>query len=309
MKADGKFISQRIFAPEGHYPYAVWFTKKVINKAGSLGKRHWYHLWKTYPWEPQKLGFTCHNKSEQMAVRERMESLTGTKCPSVVIERNEFDEFLKRYEEFMGQDGIRHDPCYKKIVEYFLTLKLIGFKETDTYIDVGSWLSPFPDLIREQVRKVYCQDLTYRPGFYQDQIGCNAAHIPLPDKSIDKMTLHCTFEHFEKENDTLFIMEAQRLLKPGGRCFIVPLYLSRDFTNLTDPSMFSLDQVGFDHEATICRRFGFLNRFGRIYSPEELVKRIISVIKDMRVTIYWIEEVSWLPITRSLSFALMLENE
>jgi hypothetical protein len=309
MKADSSYISQKIFSPEGYCPYSVWFTKKVINKAGSLGKRYWYYAWKTYPWEPQKIGFTTHSKQEQVSVKDRIERLTGTECPSVIIGRNRFDEFLESYEKILGQYDLHYDPYYKKILEYFLTLELIDFKETDTYIDIGSWLSPFPDLIRKRVRKVYSQDMTYRPGFYQNQIGCNAAHIPLPDKSVDKMTLHCTFEHFERDNDTLFIIEAQRLLRPGGKCFIIPLYLDSDFTNLTDPSLFSLERIKFDQGAAICRRFGFLNRFGRIYSPEELMRRVISAAKDMRATIYWIQETSWLPITQYMSFALMLEPE
>jgi len=167
-----------------------------------------------------------------------------------------------------------------------LTLELIDFKKTDTYVDIGSWLSPFPDLIRPTVAKVYCQDIAYRPGFYQDQIGCNASCIPLPAESIDIMTLHCTFEHFEKNNDTLFIREAARLLKPGGRCFIIPLYLEAEFINLTDPSLFSLERIEFDQEARIIRRFGFLNRFGRIYSPEALINRVLSAATGLQATVY-----------------------
>ena len=309
MESDGRYIAQRVFMPEGYYSRLVWFTKKVLNKGGSLWKRYWYYAWKTYPWEPQKIGFTSHSKREQVTVKEHIERLTGTECTSLTIEQNKFNEFLKNYEKVLGQYDLNYDIYYKKILEYFLTLELIDFKKTDTYIDIGSWLSPFPDLIKGRVKKVYCQDLTYRPGFYQNQIGCNAGHILLPDKTVDKMTLHCTFEHFETDNDTLFIMEAQRLLRPNGKCFIIPLYLDSDFINFTDPSLFSLERIRFDQGATIHKRFGFLNRFGRIYSPEELIRRVISIAKDMRVTIYWIQETSWLPITQYMSFALMLEHK
>ena len=158
------------------------------------------------------------------------------------------------------------------------------------------------------VGKMYYQDLTYRAGFYKDQIGCNATHIPLKNESVDKMTLHCTFEHFERDNDTLFIREASRLLKPGGKCFIIPLYLSSNFINFTAPSLFSLNRLRFDESAQCCKRFGFLNRFGRIYSPGEFKKRIISALKDLKPTVYWIEDASWLPITKVMKFALMLEK-
>lgn len=283
--------------------------KKVINKAGSSGKRYWYHVFKTFPWEPHKMGFMSHSKAEQAEVREHIEKLMGAECPSLTIEQDKFRRFLESREKALGQWGSYDDPNYKKSLEYFLTLELIDFRETDTYIDIGSWFSPFPELIRSRVEKVYCQDLAYRQGFYQDQIGCSAAHIPLPDQSVDSMTLHCTFEHFEKNTDTLFIREAQRLLKPGGKCFIVPLYLDRDFINLTDPSLFSLQRLELDQGAAIVRRFGFLNRFGRIYSPEELVKRVISVAAGLQATVFWIREVPWLPITRLISFALMLERK
>lgn len=68
-----------------------------------------------------------------------------------------------------------------------------------------------------------------RPGW---NIGRNAAAIPLPSASLDGMTLHCAFEHFEGNADSQFIRECARLLKSGGKAVILTLYVNLRWTNL-----------------------------------------------------------------------------
>ena len=59
--------------------------------------------------------------------------------------------------------------------------------------------------------------------------------MDVPDAFADKLFLHNSFEHFEGDADTGFVREAWRVLKPGGRVCIVPLYLSTRHQILTDP--------------------------------------------------------------------------
>lgn len=124
----------------------------------------------------------------------------------------------------------------KKIMEHFIAKELLEFKAGDTYIDVASENSPFPDLFREKLGlDAYSQDLSYPAGASGHHIGSSADAIPLPDRSVDKMSLQCAFEHFQGDADSGFIKETERLLVPGGKCVIVPLYMSRFFLNIIDP--------------------------------------------------------------------------
>jgi SAM-dependent methyltransferase len=122
----------------------------------------------------------------------------------------------------------------------------------------------------------YTQDLEYPAGVHGKCIGSNADDIPLQDGSVDFMCLHCTFEHFERQADTGFIREVARLLRPGGRVVILPLYLNRNYCNITgETNADTRATIGFDPDATHhCIIPEWANRFGRHYSPEALLARV-----------------------------------
>ena len=132
MKACYPSISQRVFSPKGFFPFTLWFTKKLINKIGSLGKKYWYQLRRTYPWEPYKMGFIHHSRPELNAIRDTIENLMKQECIPIHIEKAEFEDYLREWEKIIAP----YDTCYKKALEYYLTLKLIDFKPTDVYMDI-----------------------------------------------------------------------------------------------------------------------------------------------------------------------------
>jgi SAM-dependent methyltransferase len=166
----------------------------------------------------------------------------------------------------------------EKALEHYLSLQLLALTPADTCVDVASQDSPFADLLRAQVGcRVYRQDLEYPAGLHGDRIGGDAARLPLPADSVTAMTLHCSFEHFEGRSDVEFLREASRVLKPGGKVCILPLYLRDEYLNVLDP--LAPDGLHPDDGAKIysVRRWPG-GRFARFYSPEVFGQRVTQAV-------------------------------
>jgi SAM-dependent methyltransferase len=163
-----------------------------------------------------------------------------------------------------------------KLLEYFLSLALLPVSSYDIVIDIGSERSLFPEMLRETTgARVLRQDLLYADGVRGDRIGGNAAALPLSANFADKLFLHNSFEHFERDADSGFVSEAWRVLKPGGGVCIIPLFLSARHQIVTDP-LVDASNIVWDPEAEIVERIGYHNRFGRYYSVEMLVQRVLA---------------------------------
>jgi hypothetical protein len=195
----------------------------------------------------------------------------------------EFLEFIKlpeysgSYREYGGKD-----PCsfLEKALEHFLSFKIAQPARGQTFMDVGSCVSVVPEILRRHYGcDCYAQDLELPVGVRGWNVGSNAANIPLPDSSIDRMTLHCTFEHFEGHADSGFIRECARLLKPGGKTIILPLYVNTNWTNITgETDENERSAIDFDDLASYwCVIPEWRNRFGRHYSAQALLDRVLNV--------------------------------
>lgn len=135
------------------------------------------------------------------------------------IDNTEYEAWKMLYERWpgYGYEG--------KFLEQYLTTKLIPHPRGGVLLDVAARSSPYWILCREQFgMDTYRQDLCYKDAD-DHTFGGYASSIPLPDDSVDTITLHCSFEHFEGDGDSEAVAEFERLLKPGGQACIIPLYL------------------------------------------------------------------------------------
>lgn len=182
-----------------------------------------------------------------------------------------------RYPRFYAGGSIKTGGAREaKILEYFLSLELLPIAASDVVIDVASERSVFPEMVRSAIgAQVFRQDLIYPPGVQRDCIGGSAESMPLSAEFADKLFLHNSFEHFERDADRNFMREAWRILKPGGGVCIVPLYISTRHQILTDP-LLDTSEVEWDRGAEIVERIGHHNRFGRCYSVATLTDRVLE---------------------------------
>ena len=164
----------------------------------------------------------------------------------------------------------------QKALEHYVSLELAAVAGSDTVVDVASNASPFADIVR-RLTGARCleNDLQFRAGLHGDVIGGDAAAMPVPDGFADVMTLHCSFDHFEGDADTGFVREAGRVLRPGGRVVILPMYLATEFGSTVDPRL-RLPDLHLDPGM---RRFlmpGLGVRFSRLYDTARLTVRVLQ---------------------------------
>jgi SAM-dependent methyltransferase len=219
----------------------------------------------------------------------------------------------KRFEDYQAQTKATYpanmyDPITEteKHLEHFVALDLLKLRPEDIFIDVASAGSPVSEIYHRLAGcRSFMQDLIYPEGINGNVIGGDAAKMPLPNRFASAMALHCSFEHFEGDSDSNFIHEVNRVLKGGGRCCILPLYLTERYSIQTDPSAHP-SMVINDYEAEIYHAIGWGNRHGRFYSPEKLRERVGAHLgEQLKITIH---EVHGTPKGCYLKYAALLEK-
>lgn len=164
----------------------------------------------------------------------------------------------------------------QKCLEHYLASKESKLYKNGTVIDIASAGSVFSEKLREKGFQAYSLDISYPTGFNGYRIGSDASHTGLPDGFADLLCLQCAFECFSGNADSAFIEEAERILKPGARLFIVPLYINHEHINFSSPFS-DLSKIRFDTEAKrVWRRDEWNESFSRHYSPESLLHRIFQ---------------------------------
>jgi SAM-dependent methyltransferase len=209
---------------------------------------------------------------------------------------------IERFERYIDQCGYR-DMVYwqqygqrgdgvvlKKCLEHYISIDLMAPRPGEVAIDIASCKSPFPDLLTEHWGvRAYRQDYTYPPRLEGDRIGGDASALPLPDGFADLLTLHCSFEHFEGERDMRFLREAYRVLKPGGRLCIVPLYTSRRYAIQTDPDTWGQRPLNFEPDTLVYLAEGWGERHARSYDTEHFLERIVAHLGGFELVLYAVE--------------------
>lgn len=204
-------------------------------------------------------------------------------------------------------DSGRRRAAAEKYLEHYVSFDLLALAPSDVVIDVASCTSPWPTIAHWRYGcRVYRQDLSYPPGIEDDRIGGDAAEMPVPDGFADKLVLHCSLEHFEGDSDIGFLREVERVLKPGGRLCILPLYLSRTYAIQTDPTAWGEHEPLFDPEADvhIAERWGEVH--GRFYDRRRFVERIVRNLGGLRARLVRIENAAEIDPGCYLRLALLI---
>jgi len=208
--------------------------------------------------------------------------LEGLAREGVPVEGLEVD--LARFEAFRAQAGYtKRYPRYygsrmvEKQLEHFLAAELLGLERDDVFVDVASENSPVPEIYRRMFgANAYWQDIQYKPGLSGRRIGGDACAMPVPDGFATAVTLTCSIEHFERDADQRLCDELVRVIRPGGRLVIAPLYLFTEPAAMTDPVYSGRGEVPFDEGVTLYCAEGWRNRHGRFYSPATLRERVLD---------------------------------
>ena len=116
-----------------------------------------------------------------------------------------------------------------------------GFTNDDTDTVVYACASPWVKALRERLGiQAYAIDLVVNPefsmlDFYREE---NATKTRFADSSVRGMSLQCALEMFLENDDSDFISEIRRILKPGGTVIILPLYMHTHYCAYSTPDFF-----------------------------------------------------------------------
>jgi hypothetical protein len=201
--------------------------------------------------------------------------------------------YEKNYPKYVKEFPVG-DFLNRKSLQHYISIKLLGSdkdeKRDEIYLDVASSNSVFPDILTGEykVKKVYRHDWLYKKGIHGDRIGSNAIDIPLPGHSADKITLHCSWEHFEGNSDVEFFKEAHRILKENGKLCIIPLYLAEEYFAITSPAIWREKYSRaitippeFEKGMIVCIMEQIKQRQHKYYDLKTLSKKILQPFKDI----------------------------
>jgi len=237
---------------------------------------------------------------------------SGLKVQDLQIDPADFEAYLTRagYPEFQAYyDGGTAPNFIEKALEHYLAARLLELAPQDRYIDIASASSPVPEIYSRLFGcETWRQDLAYPPGLHGDRIGGDACSMPVPDGFATKIALHCSFEHFENSGDIDFLAEAERVLAPGGRVCILPLYLSDRYAIQTDPCALADRIPDFEPEAILFCADGWSEKFGRFYDVPNFVDRICLNLGGFTMTLYQIRNLPDLPDGCYAHWVVLLEK-
>lgn len=228
------------------------------------------------------------------------------------IDIDNFQNFLKavHYEETYPDFSTGNLP--EKALEHYLAAKLLQLSPSDTYVNVMTAGSPAPKIysdlfgVRSLIHEA-SSDSYFLEN--ENQLGSSPALLPLPNGSVDKLALHCGFEHLEGDEDIQFIKKVSQVLKPGGKACIVPLYLSNNYGIITDPEVAVQEGTTFEDGVMVYCMRGWNNRFGRFYDPEHLFERVLKNIDGLTLKIIHIVNAKQVDPTCYVEYAMLLEKD
>jgi len=223
------------------------------------------------------------------ALRARLVEL-GVKVEDSIVDIVDFERWLEEYSELTANYMGLGDVMVQKCLEHYLSFRYLNLSAEDVFLDVAAAGSPFVDILSKRLAiNAYRLDLSYPEGVHGRNIGADAGDTKLPTSFASAMALHCAFECFMGDNDIRFVKEASRVLKPGGRCVILPLYLDETYFVATSPYC-NQDEVVIDSGALkLWRDDGYHVPFSRHYSPQSFMERIYSALPDdLESTLYFV---------------------
>jgi SAM-dependent methyltransferase len=180
--------------------------------------------------------------------------------------------------------GLNSGVWDEKLLEHWLSSERLGvmcFGPRDIYVDIAAATSPWAQALHERkninaIAIDLCEiGMAYRHlDYYRVE---NATATTFANASVSGATLHCAYEMFMGQDDTKLINELARILKPGGKVVILPLYMHTHYCAYSTP-----DYFGKGYSDPIAKEYVRLDCSGvpssRKYDPLKLKERVLDPV-------------------------------
>lgn len=199
---------------------------------------------------------------------------------------------VAEYERLLSFDVMqrfrKYDFVFDKVLEYCASLKLLSLNRESVLLDAAGGCGEFAALAAEMYspQKVYCLDLVASRdrGNSVLRLHGKVSSIPLPDESVTAISCHHSFEHFKGDADINFVRELSRILKPGGKACIVPIFLCNRYAeiwNMWPPGKkYDRNAVRLYDPLGTFPGWGKGERFARVYDLTAFKERIVQTLPD-----------------------------
>lgn len=183
--------------------------------------------------------------------------------------------------------GIWGGVWNEKLLEHWIAserLGLMDFGAADVYVDVAAATSPWARSLHERkglaafaidIEEV---DPAYRHLPYY--LVEDATRTSFPDASVRGISLHCAYEMFMGDDDIRFLHEAARILAPGGKAIILPLYMHAHYCAYSTAEYF-----GKGHSDPTAKEYIRLSCSGvpssRKYDAAKLKHRVLETVESL----------------------------
>jgi Methyltransferase domain len=133
----------------------------------------------------------------------------------------------------------------EKLLEHWVAGDLLGlwhWGQDDIYVDIAACNSPWAQCLRERLGlSTFAIDLEPVGSSYRDlpyYRSENATQTTFKDSSITGASLQCAYEMFQGQDDQRLIVELARILRPGGKVVILPLYMHTHYCAYSTPEYY-----------------------------------------------------------------------
>jgi hypothetical protein len=285
--------------------------KGPIESARSVlvGARRAYHEFRTRT-APQ---YSNPTDSELEEIERRIEDLSMP-CRNLAVEIKEFTEFVQQINfpsNYHG--GIKGGVYYEKLLEHFVAWKLLRLDDSfhAPYVDIAACSSPWARLLRGKGIEAFAIDLSVpieysNVSYYRQE---DATKTTFKNASIGGASLQCAYEMFVGTHDIDLLWEFSRILSPGGRVVISPLYTHTLPCYYQTPEYYG-KPYGDPGAKGYVRRDCWGVNASRKYSPETLKTRVWdNAIKvGLLPSLYVLRNKNELPEGIYLHFVLVLDK-
>lgn len=231
------------------------------------------------------------------------------------VDLDEFNQFISTAGFPKNYHGGVDAPVYReKLLEHFVAWKFLGFGSSQylPYIDVAAGMSPWARMLRLQGCEAFAVDLTIpaehsKLDYYRQE---DATRTSFANASIGSASLQCAYEMFAGNHDIELLKELGRILKPGGRAVISPLYTHTHACFYQTPEWFGTPAGDKDAKAYV-RRDCWGIPASRKYDPETFKTRVWeSALKyGLSPSLYVLRNKEEIGIRIYLHFFLVLDKQ
>lgn len=211
---------------------------------------------------------------------------------ALAIELTDYTPPQDRFEQFKADNwfpenyhGGRASGVWdEKLLEHWIAgelLQLGQWPPNDVYVDIAACSSPWAKMLRERLGiAAYAIDLAPVGQAYQDlpyYRSENATRTGFADGEVRGASLQCAYEMFSGQDDRLLIDELARILRPGGKVVILPLYMHTHYCAYSTP-----DYFGKGHSDAGAKEYIRMDCYGvpssRKYDAQRLKERVLDPI-------------------------------